>query len=119
MPHVDETVSETVRAPDELKADEVIVLANHGGTYLGKDGQDELLKALDTHTGGFHPPRRSVLPDGSRHPAVRHRLSARHVALSGYTGGGHWKRSPIASHVANQLIVTAERLSAHVKRRTT
>jgi predicted TIM-barrel fold metal-dependent hydrolase len=50
MPHVDEAVSETVRALDELKADGVVLLANHGGTYLGENGQDELFKALDTHS---------------------------------------------------------------------
>ncbi len=47
MPHLDESVTETVRALDELKADGVVLLANNAGTYLGEDGQDDLLATLD------------------------------------------------------------------------
>jgi 6-methylsalicylate decarboxylase len=47
MPHVDESVAETVRALDELNADGVVLLANNAGTYLGEDGQDDLWAALD------------------------------------------------------------------------
>jgi 6-methylsalicylate decarboxylase len=47
MPHVGESVTEAVRALDELNADGVVLLANHAGTYLGEDGQDELFAALD------------------------------------------------------------------------
>jgi predicted TIM-barrel fold metal-dependent hydrolase len=47
MPHLDESVAETVRALDDLKADGVVLLANNAGTYLGEVGQDELFAALD------------------------------------------------------------------------
>jgi predicted TIM-barrel fold metal-dependent hydrolase len=47
MPHVDETVKETVRALDDLNADGVVLLANHAGVYLGEDGQDDLFAALE------------------------------------------------------------------------
>jgi predicted TIM-barrel fold metal-dependent hydrolase len=47
MPHINESVAETVRALDELKADGVVLLANNTGTYLGEDGQDDLFAALD------------------------------------------------------------------------
>ncbi len=50
MPHVDESVAETVRALDDLNADGVILLANHAGTYVGEEGQDELFSALDTRS---------------------------------------------------------------------
>jgi predicted TIM-barrel fold metal-dependent hydrolase len=46
MPNIDESVAETVRALDELKADGVVLLANNAGTYLGEDGQDALFAAL-------------------------------------------------------------------------
>src|ERR1700730_17767435 len=47
MPHIDESVAETVRALDDLTADGVVLLANNDGTYLGQDGQDHLWAALD------------------------------------------------------------------------
>jgi 6-methylsalicylate decarboxylase len=47
MPHIDESVAESVRALDDLKADGVVLLANSAGTYLGEDGRDELFAALD------------------------------------------------------------------------
>jgi 2,3-dihydroxybiphenyl 1,2-dioxygenase len=47
MPHIDESVAESVRALDDLKADGVVLLANSAGTYLGEDGGDELFAALD------------------------------------------------------------------------
>jgi predicted TIM-barrel fold metal-dependent hydrolase len=50
MPHIDESVAETVRALDDLTADGVVLLANNDGTYLGQDGQDgqdDLWAALD------------------------------------------------------------------------
>jgi predicted TIM-barrel fold metal-dependent hydrolase len=47
MPHIDNSVTETVRALDELKADGVVLLANNDGVYLGQDGQDDLFAALD------------------------------------------------------------------------
>ncbi len=47
MPHIDESVAETIRALDDLKADGVVLLANNAGTYLGQDGQDDLYAALD------------------------------------------------------------------------
>ncbi|OBH52900.1 amidohydrolase family protein [Mycobacterium sp. E2479] len=50
MPHVDESVDEVVRALDELHADGVVLLANHAGTYLGQDGQDDLFAVLDARS---------------------------------------------------------------------
>ncbi len=50
MPHVDESVAETVRALDELSGDGVVLLANNAGTYVGEDGQDELFAALDARS---------------------------------------------------------------------
>lgn len=50
MPHVAESVAETVRALDDLHADGVVLLANSVGTYLGQDGQDELWAALNTRS---------------------------------------------------------------------
>jgi predicted TIM-barrel fold metal-dependent hydrolase len=50
MPHLDESVTETVRALDELKADGVVLLANHDGVYVGEEGQDELFAALDARS---------------------------------------------------------------------
>ena len=47
LPHIDESVAETSRALDVLKADGVVLLANNDGTYLGEDGQDNLWAALD------------------------------------------------------------------------
>jgi predicted TIM-barrel fold metal-dependent hydrolase len=47
MPHIDESVAETVRALDDLNADGVVLLANNAGTYLGQQGQDELFAVLD------------------------------------------------------------------------
>lgn len=47
MPHIDESVAETVRALDELNADGVVLLANNDGIYLGEDGQDDLWATLD------------------------------------------------------------------------
>ena len=50
MPHIDESVAETVRALDDLKADGVVLLANNDGIYLGQDGQDDLWAALDARS---------------------------------------------------------------------
>jgi predicted TIM-barrel fold metal-dependent hydrolase len=50
MPHIDESVAETVRALDDLKADGVVLLANNDGTYLGQEGQDVLWAALDARS---------------------------------------------------------------------
>jgi 6-methylsalicylate decarboxylase len=47
LPHIDESVTEVVRALDELNADGVVLLANHAGIYLGEDGQDPLFAALN------------------------------------------------------------------------
>ena len=47
IPHIDESVAETVRALDNLNADGVVLLANNEGIYLGEDGQDNLWAALD------------------------------------------------------------------------
>ena len=47
MPHIAESVAETVRALDELKADGVVLLANNDGVYLGQEGQDDLFAVLD------------------------------------------------------------------------
>src|SRR5689334_6499810 len=47
MPHIEESVDETVRACDDLNADGVVLLANHAGTYIGEEGQDDLFAALD------------------------------------------------------------------------
>jgi predicted TIM-barrel fold metal-dependent hydrolase len=68
MPHVVESVAEAVRALDELKADGVVLLANHAGTYLGEDGQDELFAALDARSAVvfIHP---AELP-GPRVPGI-------------------------------------------------
>jgi 6-methylsalicylate decarboxylase len=50
MPHIEETVTETVRALDDLKADGVVLLANHAGVYLGEQGQDDLFAVLDARS---------------------------------------------------------------------
>jgi 6-methylsalicylate decarboxylase len=50
MPHIDETVAEAVRALDDLKADGLVLLANHAGVYIGEEGQDELFAALDARS---------------------------------------------------------------------
>lgn len=50
MPHIDETVAETVRALDDLDADGIVLLANSDGVYLGQDGQDDLWAALDARS---------------------------------------------------------------------
>jgi predicted TIM-barrel fold metal-dependent hydrolase len=50
MPHVDEAVTEMVRALDHLHADGVVLLANHAGVYIGEEGQDELFAALDARS---------------------------------------------------------------------
>ncbi|HEX4558194.1 MAG TPA: amidohydrolase family protein [Mycobacterium sp.] len=50
LPHIDESVAETVRALDDLKADGVVLLANNNGTYLGQDGQCALWEALDVRS---------------------------------------------------------------------
>jgi 6-methylsalicylate decarboxylase len=47
MPNIDVSVSEIVRALDELNADGVVLLANNAGVYLGQDGQDALFAALN------------------------------------------------------------------------
>ena len=47
LPHIDESVTEVVRALDGLHADGVVLLANNAGTYLGEDGQDPLFAALN------------------------------------------------------------------------
>jgi 6-methylsalicylate decarboxylase len=47
MPHIGESVTEAVRALDELNADGVVLLANSAGTYLGQEGQDPLWQALN------------------------------------------------------------------------
>jgi 6-methylsalicylate decarboxylase len=49
-PHIDESVTETIRALDDLKADGVVMLANSAGTYLGQDGQDDLFAVLDSRS---------------------------------------------------------------------
>jgi 6-methylsalicylate decarboxylase len=50
MPHLDASVTEATRALDELDADGVVLLANHAGTYLGQNGQDDLFAALDARS---------------------------------------------------------------------
>ena len=50
MPHAEESVTEVVRALDDLNADGVVLLANNAGSYLGQDGQDELWRELDTRS---------------------------------------------------------------------
>jgi 6-methylsalicylate decarboxylase len=50
MPHVRESAAEVVRSLDELHADGVVLLANSAGTYLGRDGQDDLFAALDARS---------------------------------------------------------------------
>lgn len=50
MPHIDESVAESVRALDDLAADGVVLLANHAGTYTGEEGQDDLFAALDARS---------------------------------------------------------------------
>ncbi|MDT5140240.1 MAG: 6-methylsalicylate decarboxylase, partial [Mycobacterium sp.] len=61
MPQIAESVTETVRALDDLNADGVVLLANNAGVYLGEDGQDELFAALDARSAVvfIHP---EVLP---------------------------------------------------------
>lgn len=50
MPDVDRSVVEVTRALDDLHADGVVLLANHGGVYVGEDGQDELWATLDARS---------------------------------------------------------------------
>lgn len=50
MPHLNESVAETVRALDELHADGVVLLANSAGVYLGQEGQKELFEVLDARS---------------------------------------------------------------------
>ncbi|MCV7029142.1 amidohydrolase family protein [Mycobacterium sherrisii] len=50
MPHLGESVTEAVRALDELHADGVVLLANSAGTYLGQDKQDDLFAALNARS---------------------------------------------------------------------
>jgi predicted TIM-barrel fold metal-dependent hydrolase len=50
MPHIDESVAESIRALDDLNADGVVLLANNDGTYLGEDGQDDLWAVLDARS---------------------------------------------------------------------
>ncbi|MFF0596155.1 amidohydrolase family protein [Streptomyces antibioticus] len=47
MPDVDASVTEAVRALDDLRADGVTLLANNRGTYLGGDDQDALWQTLN------------------------------------------------------------------------
>lgn len=47
MPEATASVTEAMRALDDLGADGVTLLANNGGTYLGADGQGPLWRALD------------------------------------------------------------------------
>jgi len=50
MPHIAESVAESVRALDDINADGVVLLANSDGIYLGQDGEDELWAALDARS---------------------------------------------------------------------
>lgn len=50
MPHVDEAVTESIRALDVLGADGIVLLANSDGTYVGQGGQDDLFAALDARS---------------------------------------------------------------------
>ena len=76
MPHLDESVAETVRALDDLNADGVVLLANNDGTYLGQDGQDDAVRRARRARGGrLHPSRRPSRPDGARCRAVRRQTS--------------------------------------------
>ena len=47
LPHIEDSVTETVRCLDELHADGVVLLANNAGTYLGEKGQEPLFDALN------------------------------------------------------------------------
>lgn len=47
LPHVDAATTEAVRALDDLHADGLVLLANHGGVYLGEDGQEPFYAALN------------------------------------------------------------------------
>jgi predicted TIM-barrel fold metal-dependent hydrolase len=59
MPHINITVTEAVRALDDLNADGVVLLANNAGTYLGEDGQDPLFSVLNDRSAVvfIHPGR--------------------------------------------------------------
>jgi 6-methylsalicylate decarboxylase len=50
MPHIAESVTETIRALDQLNADGLILLANHADIYLGQEGQDDLWDALNARS---------------------------------------------------------------------
>lgn len=50
MPHLEEAVTEAVRALDELRADGIFLLANSAGTYVGAPGQDTLFAELDARS---------------------------------------------------------------------
>jgi 6-methylsalicylate decarboxylase len=47
MPHIEESVTESVRTLDELTADGVVLLANNAGTYLGQQRQDARWQVLN------------------------------------------------------------------------
>lgn len=50
LPHIGAATTEAVRALDDLRADGVVLLANHAGNYLGEDGQDDFFAALDARS---------------------------------------------------------------------
>jgi predicted TIM-barrel fold metal-dependent hydrolase len=50
MPYVDLATTEAVRALDNLKADGVVLLANHADVYIGEEGQEDLFAALDSRS---------------------------------------------------------------------
>jgi 6-methylsalicylate decarboxylase len=50
MPHTEDSVTEAVRALDDLAADGIILLANNAGVYVGSEGQHELYAALDARS---------------------------------------------------------------------
>lgn len=50
LPHLDESVTEAVRALDDLNADGVVLLANSEGAYVGAEGQQAFFAALDARS---------------------------------------------------------------------
>lgn len=111
LPHIDQSVDETVRALDALNADGVVLLANNAGTYLGEVGQDDLFAALDERAAvafihpadlpgptvpGVPPFVADFLLDTTRaaYLLVRNGIRRRYPNILGHAGGF----VPYASH---------------------
>ena len=119
MPHVAESVAEAVRALDTLGADGVVLLANHAGTYIGGDGQDELFAALDERSAVvLRPPgrpRRASPVPGVVPWAVDFLLDTTRAAVSFWCATGIRARYPditfILSHAGGFVPYASHRMA--------